>query len=290
VYNWGSNYQKYILNTATPLGPTGANWSFDADDQNQDGTPDLFNIMRYNTGSGRTELHVLSGASNFQTWLLNTATPLGPSPTNEFSFVVADWNLGGKPDLIAVKMANTGSGVTEVHILSGESGYQQWILNTATPLGLTDPTNWAFSVGDWNRDGTPDLWAIKKQGTGTGTTEVHILSGASNFQTWLVNTGTALGTTTQFFAFDAADHNRDGVPDLVVIKMQGGSGKTEVHILSGTTFQAWLVQTATPQLQTDPTNWAFPVADWGLDGVPDLIILRRQGSGSGSTEVHILAG
>ncbi|MFF4161562.1 hypothetical protein [Streptomyces sp. NPDC001678] len=33
-----------------------------------------------------------------------------------------------------------------------------------------------FSVADWNRDGRPDLLAIKKSGTGTNSTEVHILS------------------------------------------------------------------------------------------------------------------
>ena len=32
---------------------------------------------------------------------------------------------------------------------------------------------------DWNKDGTPDLVAIKKSNTGTNTTEVHILKGPS---------------------------------------------------------------------------------------------------------------
>lgn len=51
------------------------------------------------------------------------------------------------------------------------------LLDTATPLGPTDSTNWAFPVGDWNRDGIPDLIVLQRQNTATNSTEVHILGG-----------------------------------------------------------------------------------------------------------------
>jgi hypothetical protein len=290
-------FQTFVLETGTPLEQTGANWSFDAADYNGEGTPDTFNIKRYNTGSGNTEVHILSGSSNFQApWLLQTATPLGPTVPNHYSFVVADWNGGGKPDLIAIQMQATFSNRTEVHILSGESNYQQWLLlMKPTALGPTDSTNWAFSVGDWNLDGKPDIWAIQKQRTGTGTTEVHILSGASDFTTYLLNTGTNLPLTSTNHVFEVGNYNVAGKPDLFDIQMSlTGSGKTEVHILDGLNLSGpvgtRLLDIATPYGPTDSTNWAFPVADWTRDTVPDLIVLQRQGTATNSTEVHVLGG
>ncbi|KAM0542087.1 hypothetical protein ACHAO7_010152 [Fusarium culmorum] len=53
--------------------------------------------------------------------------------------------------------------------------FQQFGLHTGTALHLTDET-FAFAMADWDGDGRPDLVAIKKSSTGTGSTEVHILS------------------------------------------------------------------------------------------------------------------
>jgi hypothetical protein len=40
-----------------------------------------------------------------------------------------------------------------------------------------------------------DLYGIAKSGTGTHSSEVHVLSGGDNFQTWLLHTGTGLSET-----------------------------------------------------------------------------------------------
>ena len=52
---------------------------------------------------------------------------------------------------------------------------------------------------DWDSDGKSDLVAIKK--SGGGTTEVHILSGASNFQQFIGHFPTALHETGNTFDF-----------------------------------------------------------------------------------------
>ncbi|KNG79821.1 hypothetical protein ANOM_011858, partial [Aspergillus nomiae NRRL 13137] len=59
---------------------------------------------------------------------------------------------------------------TEVHILSGASDFQKFILQKGTPLPQTDDT-FDFAVGDWNQDGKPDLFAIKKSNTDSTSTE-----------------------------------------------------------------------------------------------------------------------
>ena len=107
----------------------------------------------------------------------------------------------------------------------------QFILQTGTVLHETY-SNFDFATADWNRDGYPDLFAIKKHSTGTGSTEVHILSGAANFQRFILQTGTVLHETYDNFDFVAADWNWNGVPDLFAIKKHyTGTGSTEVHIL-----------------------------------------------------------
>jgi hypothetical protein len=109
-----------------------------------------------------------------QGFILQTGTALHETD-NTFEFAVGDWNQDGRPDLFAVKKSNTGSKSTEIHILSGASNFQSFILQTGTALHETDNT-FEFAVGDWNQDGRPDLFAIKKSNTGSKSTEVHIIS------------------------------------------------------------------------------------------------------------------
>uniref|UniRef100_A0A8H7NI68 Peptidase M43 pregnancy-associated plasma-A domain-containing protein n=1 Tax=Bionectria ochroleuca TaxID=29856 RepID=A0A8H7NI68_BIOOC len=227
-----SKFQQFILQTGTALHETDDTFDFAMMDWNGDGHPDLIAIKKSNTGSNSTEVHILSGASKFQQFILQTGTALHETD-NTFDFAMTDWNGGGRPDLIAIKKSNTGSNSTEVHILSGASKFQQFILQTGTALHETDNT-FDFAMTDWNGDGHPDLIAIKKSNTGSNSTEVHILSGASKFQQFILQTGTALHETDNTFDFAMTDWNGDGRPDLVAIKKsRTGTNSTEVHILAG---------------------------------------------------------
>ncbi len=161
---------------------------------------------------------------------------------------------------------------------------------SSTILHETDGT-FDFVSTDWNHDGVSDLVAIKKSHTGTSSTEIHILDGASNYQRWLVQTGTALHETDSTFAFAMADWNNDGTADLVAIKKSGtGTHTTEVHILDGRSgFKQFLVHTGTALHETDST-FEFAMADWNRDGKQDLVAIKKSGTGTHSTEVHILDG
>lgn len=61
-----------------------------------------------------------------------------------------------------------------MHIFLGKSKFKKTVVRTGTALHETGD-NWAFAMADYNRDGRPDLIAIKKSGTGTNSTEVHII-------------------------------------------------------------------------------------------------------------------
>src|ERR1700737_463552 len=145
------------------------------------------------TGSGNTEIHTLWARHDYDGFSLQTNTALEMTGEAAWAFGVA---LNG--DVLCIKRGSTaqptGSGTTEVHVLSAASRYQEFTLHTGTPLEMTGDTPWAFGVGP-----SDDLFCIKggsaAHPTGSGTTEVHVLSAASSYQEFTLHTKTALEMT-----------------------------------------------------------------------------------------------
>jgi hypothetical protein len=50
---------------------------------------------------------------------------------------------------------------------------------------------WSFAVADYNNDRVPDLWIIKRTGTGSGKLEIHILNG-KDMKTWMKRSATPM--------------------------------------------------------------------------------------------------
>ncbi|MFP2957840.1 S8 family serine peptidase [Myxococcus sp. 1LA] len=217
------------------------------------------------------------------TFLRNVASA-HPPVGNDGHFEAADWNGDKRPDLFFIQPQNL-SGFTRVHILSGATSYQTFLGHWVTALHPTN-ADWAFEVGDWNNDGSQDVFAIQR--AGVNSTEVHILSGATGFQTFLTHTATALHTTTGDWDFKVTDWNKDGALDLVAINSQGAGGNVEVHILSGATgFQTFLLHTTTALPSAG--SWEYELAEVNGDLTVDLLGILRSG-GSNSTEVHAVSG
>lgn len=208
VLSAGSNYSAFSLHAASALHPTDGNWDF-AIAPNRD----LFAVKK-NGGSGTTEIHVLSAASDYSELSLQAATALHPTDAN-WDFLVA-----GNRDVVAVKKRGGDSGMTEVHVLSAGDDYASFNLHARTALHETDGT-WNFGI---NRR---DVFAIRKSGTGTGRTEVHVLSAGDDYATFALQTGTVLHPTDDTFEFGVGPSD-----ELFAIKKSGtGTGSTEVHVL-----------------------------------------------------------
>ncbi|GEM_PF-3126001 len=228
---------------------------------------DLFAIKKSHTGTHTTEVHVLSAASNYQRFSLQTGTALHETD-DTFEFLLAQ-----NKDLYVIKKSNTGSHTTEVHVLSASSNYQQFSLHTATALHETDATS-SFALAPNN-----DLFVIRKSDTGTHSTEVHVLSASSNYQQFILQTGTALHETDITFEF-AIDQNRD----LFAIKKSGTeSCTTEVHVLSASSnYQHFSVHTGTALHETDHA-FAFAITH-----ARELFAIKKRNTGTHSTEIHIV--
>ena len=207
VHDFDNIRHSYV--TALPETGTDGDWVFKTGGPFGDGNLhvdqyDIFAIKRANTGTGKTEVHILDGDDNYQSFLLRTGTALPETGNgNNWAFSVGDYNGDGNEDIFAIKRSITGTGTTEVHILNGADNYQSFLVRTGTALPETGSGNdWAFGTGDFNNDGSYDVFAIKRANTGTGTTEVHILNGADNYQSFLLRTGTALNETDSHPAFE----------------------------------------------------------------------------------------
>ncbi len=266
ILNGADSFQSWLLQTGTVRPETGTNnaWVFAVDDYNRDGHPDVYMIKRTNTGTNSTEVHILNGADNFQSYLLQTGTAYAETGTdNDYAYGVADFNGDGYPDVYVIARANTGTNSTELHVLNGANNFQSFLLQTGTVHPEMGANNaWAFAIDDYNRDGHPDVYMIKRTNTGTNSTEIHILNGADNFQSYLLQTGTILhktGTDGRW-AFGSGDYNKDGYPDIYVIKRDiTPTDLTEVHILNGAdNFQSYLVHIGTIRPETGTScAWMF---------------------------------
>jgi cytochrome c peroxidase len=251
--------------------------------------PDITAVQKLGVGTNSTELHTLDGFFNYASFSRQIGTALGQSSANH-TFEFADFNADGRDDLFVIFKSSTGSGMTEVHILDGATNFSTFLLHTPTALGQVG-SNFEFEVAKLNSDAIPDVWAIMRSETGSGKTELHILDGATNYQSFLRQTGTIIPVGNANFEYEVADWNHDGFEDLFAIFKSGtASGKTEVHIASGANnHQGYLLNTATAIAQTG-ANWDFELADYNDDRVPDVYGIFKSETASGKTEVHILNG
>jgi hypothetical protein len=155
------------------------------------GQEDLFYLPYAATGSGRVEVHVLSAASTYQTFVAHAATVLSVASVvpGDWTFLVAE--SGGRGDLLAVHgSGSTGSGRVEVHTLAQASGYLAFSLHAATALGSQDRSQAVFMLGS----ASDDLYLLQRGAmTGSGMAEVHALGAASSYTQFVVHAVTAFG-------------------------------------------------------------------------------------------------
>ena len=220
-------FDEFLMHQNTALHVTGSDlrYEFGLGDYDGDGTVDLYLIDKMGA-TKQTNIHILNGSDNFQSYLLHRVTALHETGTNgQWEFELGDYDLDGVLDLYAInKIGATGH--TNVHILGGSDNFQSFILHSATALHSTGvDQQWKFELGDYDGDGALDLYAINKMGA-SAHTNVHILGGGDDFQSFLLHRATALhstGTNGQW-EFELGDYDDDGALDLYARPMFTSSG------------------------------------------------------------------
>jgi hypothetical protein len=116
-------------------------------------------------------------------YLLQTPTAISTFDAPNFR-----WVAGGPPgDLVGIKVANTGTGRVEIHVLSRESHYQTFRLQVGTPISLADAPNFRW-IG-----GGGDVIGIKVTNAESGRVEIHSLDGSEQYQSFSIQKPTAIG-------------------------------------------------------------------------------------------------
>lgn len=252
---------------------------------------DLFFINPTSGASGKTEIHVLSAASGYKTYILHAASALSIVNPDQYSFALGDANGDGNTDVYVIKRYGTGSGMLEVHILDGATGYSTFLGHYATSAAMaTNPLDVTFDVADFNGDGVPDLYRFVKNNTSTGHTELHVYDGASNFQKRLIDAAlpVSLVPNSDAWEFRVANLGKSGKPDVYAISKN--SNTTEVHVISAASnYTATSADYATPLGRTGvDLGYNFDLNDVEKDGKTDAYIIKRLGATG--LEVHALKG
>ncbi|MFC4068909.1 FG-GAP repeat domain-containing protein [Actinoplanes subglobosus] len=281
-------FQRALIAAGTQLGTLEGRHEVALTDWNGDGRPDLLVVKGSPTVTGRTEVRIMDGATDFTSLLLDRPTALGATD-DRHAYSFADWNGDKRPDLVVVQRSGTASGKAEISVLDGATAYRQVLLQTATALPATDG-NHRFTATDWNGDNRPDLVVTRVSGAAGGRMEVQVLDGASTFQKHLLPVTVTAEPASTDHRVIVTDLNNDRHPDLVVVEESGTvEGKTRLRALDGASnLQRKLLEADTAPGAT--THLDMLITDWNDDKRPDLMMIQKTGTASGRSELVILDG
>lgn len=136
IYDGASGFKLAIAHAPTALGPTdnALEWSFATGDLNRDGKDDLIAVARFDRSTNTTSVHVMNAQSAFQTFIIQTATPLHPTDNDNWSFTAGDFNADGVDDLYAVSRYDVGTAKTAAHVIDGAGNFSFFAVHGATPI------------------------------------------------------------------------------------------------------------------------------------------------------------
>jgi hypothetical protein len=232
-------------------------------DFNDDGIPDL---VTANLNSGTVSVLLGDGSGGFTVGSGNQVQAgLGPK-----GIAVGDFNGDGVQD-IAISNEEYNEASVAILIGDGAGGFTATAMQTGGYLG------YAASVGDFNRDGFPDLAVASYFGS-----VAVLLGGPATAFTTPSDSPFPVGSTP--LGLVVGDFNGDGIPDLAT----ANSGDGTVTVLLGDGKGGFAPAPGNPFLAGGHPA-ALAVADFNHDGVEDLAIANNL-TGMPGTVTVLLGG
>ena len=220
---------------------------------NGDRNVDLVIVEYHGNSNGSLDVFLGDGTGNFHK-SASYATGVNPA-----AVVLADFNGDGHLD---AAVTNFGSGDVWVRFGNGKGQFGK-------PSKYTSPGAWAIAADDLNGDKYPDIVVGQ---AGPGGVQVFLNDGTGKFgkpTTYFSSRGTITGVAI-------ADLNHDGHPDLVAADSQTSYLAVLLNRGNGTFAKA--VRYSTALSGSDAYGYTVVVADFNLDGNPDLAAVNQDGN------------
>lgn len=222
-------------------------------------------------------------------------TAVGPTPTPNTQPGLdrrLDFNRDGYPDLWLVDMRPDDGGDTTVSIYNGRNPTQLLHFKQTTLPPQPVELNTAFAAGDFNSDGTPDLWLFHRRMDVSGTTALRILDIRGEIVYDLLwDTPTALPPLTDRVSFAVGDYNRDNRLDIYAFRPNTTTGKTHITVVGGDSFSTVLAEVQTSlEAAARYNDSQFAVANYDGDNIPDIWRILPRGGPDGQPRLTVVSG
>jgi len=229
----------------SPIGVGNGSLSVAVGDFNHDGTPDLATANIYD----KTVTILLGDGTGGFTEALGSPIGIGAQP---YSVAVGDFNRDGTPDLVT---ANYWESAVMILLGDGMGGFTEAL---GSPVGVGGAPR-SVAVGDFNRDGTPDLVTANSPGTVT----ILLGDGMGGFTE---AAGSPVGVGAYSISVAVGDFNHDGTPDLAT----ANPGDNTMTILLGDGMGGF-TEAADSPVGVGYVPDSVAVGDFNRDGTPDLV-------------------
>lgn len=160
-------------------------------DYNNDGKLDLIYIQNRSSNSGKLEIIAVSGASNFQSYLVQNAQTVFNAQVHG-RWQMLDVDGDGTLNLVCIQNSNTASNYAEVFVASGAPNHVTITSQTVSSLSISN--GGTGLLANWNTAGSYDLFSIRNINTASGYVEVNVASATSGYQTILQSVPTTFST------------------------------------------------------------------------------------------------
>lgn len=258
----GSSPQGIVLPSGTPwdLGSM-MNYCNDADFAKDYPSYTQDRVLRWNN-EGKYSTNDAAGFANFYGYNFESyATGFGPSTTDIYGTERSASNSFKVDVLMTTGSRPTGSGYVEIHSTTYASGYKTFNRHIASsvPVPVNAPHVYGYNFFDWDRDGKADLVYFVSNAA-SNRLEAHILSGASNYQTYILHVAMNIPASKDYrFAF--GDYDGDGVDDIFIFEKYFDRGW--LSIMNGANnFQSFLYRDELPLLYEAYDNCKFVLGNF----------------------------